>query len=223
MMTTMREENVKCAVCGKTSRHEFLMSTNAFGSRDLDFRPPEMQRSTMRLWVQQCPYCGYVAGDLSDKCHVDREWLASEQYVRCNGHTFLSPLARCFYQHYMICFKSHRKEEAFYAMLHAAWSCDDAGDNVMAKGCRKTAAALAESLLAGGKVENKESLLVIRADLLRRSGQFDRLLSEYADCKLSDEMGNRVIAFQLDKAREKKDRCYRMSDVVDPLAALLDD
>ena len=222
-MTTMREESVKCAVCGKSSRHEFLMSTNAFGSRDLDFRPPEMQRSTMRLWVQECPYCGYVAGDISDQCRVDREWLASEQYVRCNGHAFRSPLARRFYKHYMLCFKSHRKEEAFYAMLHAAWSCDDAGDDVMAKGCRKTAAALAESLLAGGEAEDKEHMTLIRADLLRRSGQFDRLLSEYAECRLSDEMGNRVIAFQLDKAREEDVDRYRMFDVVDPLAALLDE
>ena len=60
-MTTTYSEDVRCAVCGKSSAHIGTASTNAFGSADLDTRPPEMQRSTISTWVQECPECGYCA------------------------------------------------------------------------------------------------------------------------------------------------------------------
>jgi len=63
-MTTFDELPVTCAVCGTTSVHPILMSTNSFGSPDLDLRPAEMQRSTVWMWVQRCPQCGYCADSL---------------------------------------------------------------------------------------------------------------------------------------------------------------
>ena len=46
-MTTVDEAKRKCALCGETSTHIEVMSTNTFGGvPDLDTRPPEMMRST---------------------------------------------------------------------------------------------------------------------------------------------------------------------------------
>jgi hypothetical protein len=42
-MTTIHQEEVSCAVCGSAQRVMELGSTNAFGSMDLDTRPPEMR------------------------------------------------------------------------------------------------------------------------------------------------------------------------------------
>ena len=61
-MTTLDEAKKKCAVCGKISAHFEVTSTNTFGAPDLDTRPPEMMRSTMDMWVQECPSCGYLSG-----------------------------------------------------------------------------------------------------------------------------------------------------------------
>ena len=47
-MTTMFQDLVKCAVCGKESGHKFNGSTNAFGSVVLDIRSLEMDQSTIQ-------------------------------------------------------------------------------------------------------------------------------------------------------------------------------
>jgi hypothetical protein len=57
-MTTLYREKSRCAVCGIATEYTSIGSTNAFGSPDLDTRPPEMQRSTIFAWVQRCPECG---------------------------------------------------------------------------------------------------------------------------------------------------------------------
>jgi len=54
-MTTLFPQKETCFVCGNTSEHTVIGSTNAFGSPDLDLRPPEMQRSTITHRVQRCP------------------------------------------------------------------------------------------------------------------------------------------------------------------------
>ncbi|MBU06018.1 MAG: hypothetical protein CL877_08750 [Dehalococcoidales bacterium] len=53
-MTTIRDEEQICAMCGAKSTHRGIMSTNAFGSPDLDLRPPEMERSTMGSILRGC-------------------------------------------------------------------------------------------------------------------------------------------------------------------------
>lgn len=75
-MTDYDERKLKCYCCGKLSKHWELMSSNSFGSRDLDQGPSGMFRSTVASWLQECPYCGYVAssidkGDARAKSFVD--------------------------------------------------------------------------------------------------------------------------------------------------------
>ena len=78
----MNVESV-CYVCGKMSEQMVLVSTNQFGYPDLDLRPPEMERSTMDWWIEECPHCGYVAPDLSEKTAITKEWLNNGQYISC--------------------------------------------------------------------------------------------------------------------------------------------
>jgi hypothetical protein len=63
-MTRVSEREVACAVCGHTQAVYVLMSTNRFGPADLDTRPPEMQRSTMPMWLAECEGCGYTSAEL---------------------------------------------------------------------------------------------------------------------------------------------------------------
>ena len=66
-MTTLFESRKKCGCCGKTVMILQIGSTNAFGSCDLDMRPPEMERSAMLHFMQFCSHCGYAAWDLREK------------------------------------------------------------------------------------------------------------------------------------------------------------
>ena len=54
----------------------------------------------------------------------------------------------------------------------------------------------------------------MKTDLLRRSGQFETLLTEYASQSFKNDIMNKVLAFQLAKAAEKDDACYTIQDAV---------
>lgn len=210
-MSTFRQRQCRCAVCGAVSRQTILASTNAFGSPDLDLRPPEMQRSTMHLWAQQCPECGYVAKELDTPAPVGAEWLRRAEYVDCVGLNAQSPLARKFYRKYLIAMHTEDTASAFAGAMFAAWACDDSGEAEAAAAMRLLAAAQLALLY---RQEPDETWLVRRADLLRRAGQFDAVLQEYSDCVVKHPVHRQIIDFQLEKARRQDAGCYRVSDAV---------
>lgn len=210
-MTTQMKTKVKCFVCGKKSEHFILTSTNSFGSKDLDLRPPQMMRGTMAWWIQKCPNCGYVNDSLQTESAVNKEWLASEEYCSCDNINFKSSLAKKFYQQYLITNYENKTNDSFYALLHCAWACDDSNDNVNAKHCRKMAINLLEKLI--DKSDNRETMLLLKADLLRRSDQFDRLIEEYKEITFSEEFLNNILAFQIKLAKNGDNNCYLISDV----------
>ncbi|MBR4579547.1 MAG: hypothetical protein IKO22_08080 [Oscillospiraceae bacterium] len=203
----------KCSVCGTESIQTGLASTNRFGSPDLDLRPPEMMRSTMHWWIQECPCCGYIASDISEPTNVDIEWLKLEHFPAGTDKGFQSDLAHKFYKYYLTNLADHKQEDAFDAAQHAAWSCDDAGDRDNAIICRKAALASYPHPLPP---EDNDALYVVRADLMRRAELFDDLIDEYSRVRFSEEILNQVMAFQIEKAKEHDTGCYTVEDAVSP-------
>jgi len=211
-MTRIIRDEQRCAICGETNAYGVIASTNAFGASDLDLRPPEMQRSTMPYWVQECPKCGYVAKSVADETNVDSEFLNSQGYRSCDGIEFKSALATRFYKHYLISHHDGANETAFNALLHAAWACDDSSDDDNALRCRLLSLPLLLGLI-DEESDYRETLLLVKADILRRAGRFDELLTEYASVSFSDDLINAILAFQLSLAEKKDSSCYRVSDV----------
>ena len=210
-MSTIRKITAKCFVCGAQSQQRELMSTNTFGGTpDLDTRPAQMMRSTMFAWLRECPECGYVAKRLSNRTGVTREWL-QENLRPSEGDSAPLYHASRFYKRYLISIADGYTEGAFFAALHTAWVSDDRHDRKGAKTCRLLALAELEKLIARAPDETK---LLLRADLLRRTGQFDKLIDEYVDVDFSGELANKIIAFQLGKAMEKDTSRYRVSDAM---------
>jgi hypothetical protein len=165
----------------------------------------------MGAWVQVCPNCGYVSSNISDKHHVTKKWLQSENYLTCDGIAFASDLAKAFYRYYLINLEDKETEDAFFAILHCAWACDDKMDIENAKHCRELAIPLADELIAAD-FRNKDNLLVLKSDLMRRAGQFDELVEQYASIDFDDDLLNKILAFQIAKAKEKDTGCYRVED-----------
>ena len=199
----------KCSVCGKESEQRVLTSTNAFGSPDLDLRPPKMKRSTMPLWIQECPHCGYISGSIDDETSINEVFLKSEEFCSCSNNNFKSELAKRFYKYYMINLLDDNYEDAFYAILHAAWACDDVNDYEKAIYCRKLAIVEIEKII---KENNNETLKVQRADLLRRAGLFEKISAEYNVTDFADEKLQKIIMFQIQKAEEQNTDCYTVAD-----------
>jgi hypothetical protein len=95
-MTTLDSELVFCSVCGMFSEQQVLTSTNRFGSPDLDLRPPEMERSTLCFWLQECPNCGFVSEDLEQAEKGVEEVMATEGFTSLHrGELAGTLIGRC--------------------------------------------------------------------------------------------------------------------------------
>ena len=210
-MSTFGSKKIVCALCGKESEFNIIMSTNEFGSRDLDTRPAEMRRSTMSLWVQECPECGYISSNVSDKTSINREYLNSVAYKTCDSTDFKSGLAQRFYKKYMINLVDNDVKGAFWASLHAAWASDDASDFNNAKQCRKKSLALIEKM---EDYADKNMLYAMKADLLRRSDQFDEVVKLYEVSCVEDEHLDQIIKFEVERAKANDNKCYTIEDTL---------
>lgn len=210
-MTTVRDFDIKCAVCTKTSPQKILTSTSTWGYPDLDLRPSEMQRSSMFAWLQECPHCGYVASNLENELKVSSDLLKSDEYLTCDGYGFKSDLAKRFYKHYLISKAEKDYGSEFLSLLHCAWTCDDADDDLAVE-IRKLALKSIDKINPKSDDE-RNHLKFIKADLLRRSLQFDKLISEFKDVTFDDELKNEAIDFHLELAAKKDSSCYTIEDI----------
>ena len=210
-MTIIRNHDIECGLCGKVSSQPILTSTNSMGYCDLDLRFPPMKRDTMNTWVVECPHCGYVAKKLDEKPRVGEDFVKSEAYTTCDGNQFKSNLSKIFYRNYLISKSEDNLEEEFYNILHCIWTCDDS-DDILAEDMRKMAVGLIEKLLEE-KFDDK--LNIVKADLLRRSRQFDRVIEEYGNATQEDQRLKNIIRFQVGKSYLKDDGCYTIKDVID--------
>jgi hypothetical protein len=208
----------KCALCGEESSHGSLFTTNAFGSCDLDLRPPEMERSTIWMWVQMCPSCGYCASDISEPIKKASEVVNSDSYKQQLNNSEFPKLANSF-----LCFSSIQEASGKYAnagwsCVHAAWACDDAQAEVGSKKCREKAVLLFQKAKQArqkfGKDQDAEHLLFV--DLLRRSGQLDLALKtceEGLSKNLKDEILN-ILRFQEQLINKSDIACHTVDETI---------
>lgn len=217
-MTTLHTDRFTCAVCGTESEHAIVTSTNQFGSPDLDLRPPEMARSTIAFWVQECPNCGYVADNITDPLEIDSSLLATERYLSCDGIPFgdsqLAAVARRFYKQYILAEEAHDDRQALFTLMHAAWMCDDDGNKEAASLCRAKAAEKAATLIEQG-APDKDSLQMVRSDLCRRSGRFEDVVRICSALSFQDETLEKVRLFELLKAQEGDEGCHTVAEAVE--------
>lgn len=204
-MTMIIPEPVKCPICKNDFEINILASTNMMCSPDLDLRPGEMQRSTMNTWIHECPNCGYVASDFNETPEVTKDFIQSDSYKNCDNHEFKHHLAKRFYRQYLI---SNDNKEKYYSLLHCAWACDDRDDLENSILIRRKCLEYLDSL------DLNDDILLQRADILRRSNQFDTLIEEYSTRSFPEDIYNKICTFQVEKAIQKDNGCYTVEDVI---------
>ena len=209
-MSTVNRKKVKCGCCGFVFEMNALGSTNTCGSMDLDTRPPEMMRSTMTYWLTRCPECGYVNSNIELCDNIMKDVVKSLEYRSIFLSIVYSTLCKNFLQFAMICAHKNDKVGEVYSYLHAAWVCDDNHEITNAIALRKQCISLIDKLSIH---DSNETFQVIKADLLRRSKEFDVLNEEYEGMKFSNELLNKIIRFQLEKAKEQNSQSYTVSDI----------
>jgi hypothetical protein len=173
------------------SSHIGISSTNAFGSADLDTRPPEMQRSTISSWVQKCPECGYCAREIDKAPAMAGGVVASPGYqnqLHCPDYPELANAFVCFR---IVSEGAGRLLDAAWASIHAAWPCDDAAKVEAATKCRNEAVRLIQALheQGGFLAEQGGADEAILADLVRRPGRFEEAVDVVDRSMATTEQG----------------------------------
>jgi hypothetical protein len=180
------------------------------GSADLDQRPPEMMRSTMGAWLQECPSCGYVAKDLCKGDAGERQFVNSEAYQALRTGPHASLLSCRFLLAAALARFRNDREQAFYHTLSAAWIADDSGKLDLAREWRRQAAD--HVLSEGGTPDLRLRLL----DVLRRCGAWDDagLLAAEMTAEPLEYPMPRIVRFQLGKISERDVNCYSVEDAL---------
>ena len=210
-MSTLYDRPVRCAICGRETDCTEIGTTNAFGSPDLDLRPPEMQRSTLPFWIQKCSFCGYTATDLSKTEETDPAYLSSPEYTRCEDLPLPEGRCRHFYQYYLLGRQRGDREAQLFGLRCAFWICDDLDELWMAEVLRGKAIQLLDEHPEEDP-EQREREMVMRADLLRRSGQFQRLLDEYRGFEAKAPIHRAILRYELRCARMEDDRAHTVRE-----------
>ncbi len=216
-MTTVFKELIKCAICGASSEHFYVGSTNTFGSMDLDTRPPEMMRSTISMWIMACPSCGYCSMDISECTEKSPEVVHSRAYQRQFKNPQFPDSANAFLCSSLIKELAGQHARAGWDSIHAAWVCDDEGSDISARACRKKAVVLLQKAREKGQSfaaadGGSEALIT---DLLRRSGLFIKALkicTEGLSNHRTDAIFLDILRFQKTLILMKDTACHTVSE-----------
>lgn len=241
-MTMHFISTANCVICGEECHNPVLASTNAFGTPDLDLRPPPMQRHTMGTWVQCCRDCGFVAADIEQNPYsVDQSTIQAllqrPDYPPMGQPDGTWQLGNFERQALLEQWAGSRAAEAD-AWRHAAWCADDgalyalesAADPALYLGMaqrfrretiRATLAMLAVPTADFGD-EQQFHARVRLVDALRRVGDFnataalcDELFATGGEAVLGPAaVIGHILTFQRAKAQAHDIACYRISDAM---------
>jgi hypothetical protein len=177
-----------CGACGGAVRAAFRAPAPEIAP-DLDMRPGEPARSTLRDWVQICPTCGAAAPDLSALTSAARAVAESDEYRMLSTSALEETLP--FRRWALICERTGDRSQQAEALLQAAWAADDAAAMTEPARLRTEVAALWDGT-------DDVELGLRRLDVLRRAGQFEAAEAWAAVMtkRGADELAAAIIAFQ---------------------------
>jgi hypothetical protein len=217
-MTTAFEKVVTCAICGEEQSVQVMGSTSAFGSMDLDTRPPQLRRSSMWLWLQECGSCGYVASDLGDEGEVKPMESLWHAYLAELNSPQRQRLANLFVCRSLLDEAAGDLAAAGWRRLQAAWVCDDRGPAEEASLQRRAAIALFERSRTAGQPATEQARggdELLLADLARRCGNFD---AARAYCELGLQLEprpfiRRLLEFEKGLCAAGDSACHNVGEV----------
>jgi uncharacterized protein (DUF2225 family) len=216
-MTTLFDKSTICSVCGTEQKFKRLASTSAFGSSDLDTRPPKKQRFTMFTLVQRCSECGYCASDLGISRSGIRGIMDTEEYRKQLCNSTYPDLTNSFLCKAILDQATRGFAAATWALIHAAWVCDDSGHSKQAVVCRTKAAAMLRIAEQHGQQvgKSKDISNAILTDLLRRSDQKEeaRQLIKIQREEVAESLIARILDFQTALIDKNDIACHTIEEL----------
>jgi hypothetical protein len=167
--------NINCGLCGLSSGQLTAGSPAPKEPPDFDTRPGEPLRSTLAVWVQRCPHCGYCADNITSIHDHAVDFVRGDVYQQGLNDSAFPAKALEFLSYAAILGHVGQLADAGWSALHAAWACDDDGDEAAAIQCRERAVEYWQRGKQGGQAFGDDLAMefALVTDLYRRMGQFE--------------------------------------------------
>ena len=208
-------KKMRCNICGREQEVTVLAMATQHGLPDLDFRPPEVRRSAMPLWVHRCDYCRNVFSTSEPMPEYDEKYIDSQEYTTCGGIASLPETGKLFVKEALI--YQHVKDylHAGNYYLYAAWTCDDERLDVIATACRKRALTCYNDV-DGSKLSKRQlpELELRIVDILRRCAMYDDAIAIASRFRFKNEQYEQIRLFQIEMAKRQDKHCYRIEDTM---------
>jgi uncharacterized protein (DUF2225 family) len=193
-MTTLRQIELSCPICGNSFQSQAVVTTNAFGGKRTDFHERAAGTQPLAYLIHMCDECGYSGGERDFNQDTDVSPLLKE-------HVFneLAPSLTQFVTTGSAKYEAAAKvaewqgmEERHIAdlLLRAAWCCVDEGDIEAERYYRRHAAWMFEKALSrydGVARDERAVLTYLVGELWRRIGDLSQSRVWF------DKVGDEVI------------------------------
>jgi len=179
---------------------------------------------------------GFIMSDTYQKCDLSEELNKIGESKNHNLNSTALQMA-------LISLHTKNYAQAYYDFLHAAWTEDDKKKVKEARICRLLALSQMDKFpqdkdpfnifsqvhfsdsyfsqlserpnkfnsLSPSRIED---IQLIKADLLRRTSQFERVIAEFQDRKFEKPIVKHIINFQIERAKKHDDKRYRYKDAL---------
>jgi uncharacterized protein len=193
-MTTLRQIELNCPICGNSFQSQAVVSTNAFGGKRTDFHERAAGTQPLAYLVHMCGQCGYSGGEGDFTGVTEVSPLVREQVLReLAPKTPDSTMGSAKYEAAAKVAEWQGVDPRHIAdlLLRAAWCCVDEDDVEAERYFRRLAAWTFKQALRsydGVGAEERAVLTYLVGELWRRIGDadqakewFDRVADEIVD------------------------------------------
>ena len=193
-MTTLRQIELSCPICGNSFQSQAVVTTNAFGGKRTDFHERAAGTQPLAYLIHMCSECGYSGGEKDFTHEAEVSPLLKEHVL--NELAPRAPQSNTGSGKYEAAAKVAEwqgLEDRHIAdlLLRAAWCCVDEGDVEAERYFRRHAAWAFERALEtydGVGQEERAVLTYLVGELWRRIGDerkaaewFERVAAEITD------------------------------------------
>jgi uncharacterized protein (DUF2225 family) len=193
-MTTLRQIELSCPICGNSFQSQAVVSTNAFGGKRTDFHERAAGTQPLAYLIHMCNECGYSGGERDFTQDADVSPLLKEHVLNELAPYALpsSPGSNKYEAAAKVAeWQGLDQRHVADLLLRAAWCCVDEGDVEAERYFRRHAAWAFERALAvyDGVADDERAVLTyLVGELWRRIGDlqksrdwFDRVGDEILD------------------------------------------
>src|SRR3990170_54265 len=175
-MTTLRQIELSCPICGNSFQSQAVVTTNAFGGKRTDFHERAAGTQPLAYLIHMCDECGYSGGERDFNREAEVSPLLKEHVL--NELAPRVPMGTTGSSKYEAAAKVAEwqgvdERQIADLLLRAAWCCVDEGDIEAERYFRRHAAWMFEAALLkydGVVTDERAVLTYLVGELWRRIG-----------------------------------------------------